>query len=232
MQYCEMSELPSPAELQKSWNDLRDIHTEYLKKHAVKIPKHERYDQVAKSIWLAVLHFYKNEPVHKDLISDVCQRDRPTLGRDQQVRHLKRDGWKLTGSGGCHQLDPYQPSLEWLNESTRHERRLNATTFAELKKQYGNKCATCGAMEGRPDSRYGEDIVLLQQGHMNPHQAAGKGNIIPQCQFCNRAYRRDFVFDEKGRAHAVADIGPVQRATSDVKRRIFEWLTNHFSSNR
>ena len=30
-------------------------------------------------------------------------------------------------------------------------------------------------------------------------------------QFCNRAYRRDFTFDEKGRTRAVADIGPAQR---------------------
>ena len=37
----------------------------------------------------------KNEEVHKDFISQVCQRDKPDLGQDQQVRHLKRDGWYL-----------------------------------------------------------------------------------------------------------------------------------------
>ncbi len=226
-----MSELPSQAELQKAWDDLRDIHTEYLQRHSVKIPNTLQYNQWAKSIWLAVLHFYKNTPVHKDKISEICQRDHPNLGRDQQVRHLKRDGWKLTGSHGFHQLDPYQPSLEWINKSTRREGRLKATTFDEIKNLYGNKCATCGAREGRPDTRYGQDIVTLQQGHLDPSKPAEQDNIIPQCQFCNRAYRRDFVFDDKGRVHAVADIGPVQRAALDVKKKILKWLDNHFSNN-
>lgn len=226
-----MSELPSQAELQKAWDDLRDIHTEYLQRHSVKIPNTLQYNQWAKSIWLAVLHFYKNTPVHKDLISEICQRDHPNLGKDQQVRHLKRDGWKLTGSHGFHQLDPYQPSLEWINKSARREGRLRATSFDEIKNLYGSKCATCGAKEGRPDTRYGQDIVTLQQGHLDPSKPTEQDNIIPQCQFCNRAYRRDFVFDEKGRVHAVADIGPVQRATLDVKKKILKWLNNHFSNN-
>lgn len=227
-----MSELPSREALQQSWEDLREIHTEYLQKYGVKIPDTQHYEKFAKSIWLAVLHHYHNKPVHKDLISDVCQRDSPQLGRDQQVRHLKRDGWKLTGSGGNHQLDPYQPSLEWINESVRREGRLRAKTFNEIKELYGHRCATCGARENRPDSRYGEDMVILQQGHKDPTKPALENNIIPQCQFCNRAYRRDFVFDEKGRVYAIADVGPVQRAALEVKKKILEWLKDYFYNNR
>ena len=222
-----MSELPTSEALQRAWDDLREIHTEYLQRHGVKIPDTGQYRRFAKSIWLAVLHYYQNKSVHKDTISDICQRDQPKLGRDQQVRHLKRDGWKLTGARGYHRLDPYQPSPEWVNEMARQRGRIEAETFAEVKQLYGDRCATCGARAGRPDSRYGEDIVILQQGHMEPTKPAIRENIIPQCQFCNRAYRRDYVFDDKGRVRAVADIGPVQRAAPAVKQKIWQWLKDN-----
>ena len=223
-----MSEpLPTEDQLQAAWNDLRDIHVRYLQRHGVKLPETEKYNGTAKSIWLSVLHHFTRQPVHKNFISDVCQRDKPELARDQQVRHLKRDGWHLTGTGGYHQLDPYQQSPEWITEQTRQTGRLNAKTFDDIKRKYGDSCATCGAREGRPDPRYGQDRVVLQQGHMDPTQAADDlQNIIPQCQFCNRAYRSDFVFDDKGRVHAVADIGPVRRASRQVQRKIRDWLTS------
>ena len=225
-----MSDLPSQQALQAAWANLREIHAQYLRRHGVKIPNTDSYDARAKSIWLAVLHEAAGKPVHKNIISDVCQRDKPGLARDQQVRHLKRDGWRLAGEGGLHTLDPYQPSLEWINQRARRAGRLSAKTFAELKGVYGESCATCGAREGRPDPRYGADAVILQQGHMDPSKSADdRRNIIPQCQYCNRAYRGDFVFDVKGRAYALADIGPVQRASTAVKRKLYDWLTRFFS---
>jgi len=154
-------------------------------------------------------------------------RDNSDLGHDQQIRHLKRDGWHLSGRGK-HKLDPFKPSTEWLNEKTRREVRLNANDFIDIKVAYGNKCATCGAREGRPDSRYGDDLVELQQGHMDPSKPLDLQNIIPQCQFCNWAYRGDFVFDDKGRAWAIADIGPVERSSDSVKSKVFKWLSSLF----
>lgn len=222
-------ELPKREELQLAWEEIQDIHSRFLKRHEVKIPNATRYNEIAKSIWLSVLHHYKDKEVHKDLISDVCQRDLPGSARDQQVRHLKRDGWRLAPSRrGCHLLDPYRPSTEWINEKARRDGILNAETFDDIKNAYGDSCATCGAREGRPDPRYGEDRVVLQRGHRDPSKPATKTNIIPQCQFCNRAYRKDFVFDEKGRAWAVADVGPIQRATQEIKRRVFDWLNEYF----
>lgn len=222
-------ELPTSADLQAAWEDLQDIYVSHLERHEVKIPQTDYYDGLAKSIWLSVLHYHEGKEVHKDLISDVCQRDLPGSARDQQVRHLKRDGWRLASAKrGYHKLDPYQPSLEWINDKARRDGILNARSFEDIKVVFGHTCATCGAREGRPDRRYGEDKVVLQQGHRDPHQpATDKNNIIPQCQFCNRAYRGDFVFDENGRVRAVAGIGPIQRATLEIKRKVFAWLSEH-----
>ncbi len=221
--------LPTESELQEAWIELQEIHETYLLPYEVKIPHVDQYYETARSIWLAVLFYYKEEQVHKDVISDVCQRDKPGLARDQQVRHLKREGWHLSGKGGYHSLDPFQPSPEWVTERNRRSGRLGAADFTQLKKFYGNACATCGAKEGRPDPRYGQDIVALQHGHMDPAKPANdKDNIIPQCQFCNRAYRSDYVFDDKGRVYAVADVGPVRRASRQVQKKIYEWLMSVF----
>ncbi len=217
--------LPTPDDLQKSWEDLCNIHAQHLEKHGVKLPKVKRYNEKAKSIWLAVLYYYKGENVHKSFISQICQRDNPNLGPDQQVRHLKRDGWYLTGEQGNHQLDPYKPSLEWETDKKRRDGRLNAKYFDDIKETYENRCATCGTKEGEPSHRYGEDEVKLQRGYIDPDESPTDiNNIIPQCQYCNRAYRRDYVFDEKGRVSAIADVRPVRKASEAVQRKVFEWL--------
>lgn len=224
-----MKDLPSQDELQQAWEDLCNIHAQYLKEHEVVLPNVKQYNELAKSIWLAVLHYYSGEEVHKRFISQVCQRDKPSLGPDQQVRHLKPDGWYLTGKGGYHRLDPYKPSPELETNKKRRDGRLNAKTFEDLKTVYEMRCATCGTEEGQPNSRYGEDKVVLQQGHMDPSKSATDiDNIIPQCQFCNRAYRDDFVFDEKGRVSAIASVRPVRKAAEAVQRKVFEWLKNKF----
>ena len=222
--------LPTPHELQKTWEDLCNIYLQHLEQHEVKIPNVRRYNERAKSIWLAVLHYYKDENVHKDDISKVCQRDKPSLKGDQQVRHLKRDGWHLTSDGkGNHLLNPYKPSPEWETDRKRREGRLTATTFEDIKSTYENRCATCGTKEGEPSHRYGEDKVVLQQGHKDPAKPATDiNNIIPQCQFCNRAYRGDYVFDDKGRVSAIADLRPVQKASKSVQEKVYEWLKKQF----
>lgn len=221
---------PTPDDLQKSWEDLYNIYVQHLKEHEVKLPNVRRYNEQAKSIWLAVLHYYKGENVHKSFISEICQRDNPNLGPDQQVRHLKRDGWHLTNDGrGNHLLDPYQPSSEWETDKKRRHGRLRAKDFNGIKDAYENRCASCGTKEGEPSHRYGEDKVILQQGHKDPSKSpTDLNNIIPQCQFCNQAYRGDYVFDEKGRVSAIADLRPVRKATKAIQRKVYEWLKTQF----
>ena len=222
-----MRNIPTPTELQKSWEDLRRIHAEHLEQHGVKLPKGTDYRSSGKSIQLTVLHYYVGESVDKNLISQVCQRDAPHLAADQQVRHLKREGWHLTGRGS-HTLDPYKVSPEFETDIRRRQGTINAETFEELKGIFFYKCATCGAEEGKTNDRYGDDIVELQRGHKDPAKPMTKDNIIPQCQFCNRAYRADFVFDDKGRVSHIADIRPVRKASRTVQRKVWEWLKKHF----
>ena len=225
-----MTALPSRKELQIAWEELREIHRAHLGVHDVKIPRAKSYDGSQKSMWLAMLYLNRDREVHKDEMSELARRDMPRLGADQQVRHLKRDGWTLFGKRGYHRLDPFNASPEFIRESARKRQRLAAADFDDLKNAFGGRCATCGATENQPDPRYGGDLVSLQPGHKNPAKAGDdRDNIIPQCQFCNRGYKDDFTFDDKGRVRAIAGIGPVRRATLDVQRRVYDWLRSKFS---
>ncbi|MGI9250080.1 MAG: hypothetical protein ACR2PR_02630 [Pseudohongiellaceae bacterium] len=223
-------DLPSKKELQEAWLKVKDIHREYLARHNVNLPDAKNYWETSKSMWLAVLLHYEGQEVDKNFMMKVAERDRPNHAGDQQVRHLKRDGWEIGDIKGKHKLDPYKPSMEFLNVDRRKSKTLSASTFGEIKEAYGFKCATCGGKEGQPDSRYGSEKIKLQKAHMNPLDRGDiKGNIIPQCQFCNRAYRGDYVFDDKGRVKSVADVRPVQKADKKVQRMILKWLEKHMS---
>ena len=225
-----MNELPAPDRLQKAWEELREIHEEYLAVHDVTIPRVERYNERQKAMWLAMLFLNRHREVHKDEMSALARRDMPKLGADQQVRHLKRDGWALSGERGRHRLDPFAPSPEFVRQSARKRSRLSAEDFERLKRAFGGRCATCGAREGRPDPRYGGNPVVLQPGHKNPADAGDDpDNILPQCQFCNQGYKDDFVFDDRGRVRAIAGVGPVRRARRDVQRKVYGWLKKRFS---
>ena len=218
--------LPSLRELEDAYREAAAAHERHLKAHGVNLPDKASY----KWIWLAMLCHYKGDNVHKDEISRAVQRTFPNAGQDQQVRHLKRDGWDIAGSGGFHALKypPHRPSPEFENDQRRRSGEMSAKNFEDIKKVFNYCCATCGAKEGESSPRYGDDIVRLQKGHKDPDEPAAVGNIIPQCQFCNRAYRRDFVFDDKGRVRAVADVRPVKLAAEKVKRKIWEYLRGMF----
>ena len=101
---------------------------------------------------------------------------------------------------------------------------MGTADFEEKKKAFGFRCATCGAVEEETDPRYG-GVVELRQCPRDPRKPTDDyQNIIPQCANCSKAYEDDFVFDERGRAYAVAGIGPVKRASKAVKQKIFESL--------
>lgn len=203
----------------------------YLKRHGVKLSSKKNAQG---RLWLAILLIvnerWPDAWIHKDDISILVHRVVPSMGGDQQVRHLKRDGWNLeTAKAGVHRMtDPFRPSSEWHNDQQRRI-ALASNDFEAIKEAESFRCATCGAKEGIPHPKYGsQDPVKLQQGHMDPERAGIKGNIIPQCQFCNRTHRDDFVFDDKGRPVSVASLRPIKRASERVKRMLYDFLKGYF----
>ena len=219
--------LPTRQELEAAYSEAARIHEEHLKRHGVRLPPKTS----VKWVWLAMLYHHLGDRVHKNEISEATRSIFPDAAPDQQVRHLVRDGWNVENIGnGSHVLhDPTRPSATYRTDQARREGRLSAQSFSDLKAVYGNRCASCGSAEGEINPRYGAGKVQLQQGHKDPNgRADDVENIIPQCQFCNRAYRGDFVFDDKGRVKAVADVRPVRRASESVQRKIWSYLKHKF----
>ena len=216
-------------QITEAWHELQAIYDANLAEYGVKWP------QVGtnKQVWLAVLfHGYKNCPgvmINKNQIAKIVNAHMPGSATDQQVRHLKRDGWYLKNDGkGGHALNPYKVSTEFVKDSIKRTDLLKDKNFQEIKEIYGNRCATCGAQEGDTNWRYGDDLVKLQKGHKDPSKPSVAENIIPQCQFCNRAYQDYYVFDDKGRVKTIASIKPVQKASKAVKQKVYEFLKNSF----
>lgn len=76
---------------------------------------------------------------------------------------------------------------------------------------------TCGSIEGRPHNIRKNETTQIQKGHMDPSKPLEMGNIIPQCQICNRPDRDRWIYDNTGRVIAVAD-------SEDEKRVVEKYL--------
>ena len=216
----------------QTWLELKAIHTEHLATYGVELPR----EGSNKQLQLIVLYeAYKHSPqqfIHKDAISIAIRKINPQAATDQQVRHLRAKGWNIENDGkGNHRfIDPTRPSPEIARQAVKRSSLLSATDFEGIKAAHNNRCITCGSQEGESNWRYGDTPIKLQKGHKDPRKSEAQGNIIPQCQFCNQAYKSDFTFDDKGRVRAVAGIGAVKRATKAVQKEVWEFLKTKFGS--
>ena len=163
-------------------------------------------------------------------MSEFVRRYIKDAALDQQVRHLGTQyfwyvlnrGAKIPNtdatvpSGYNYLVSIEMPNPRAVAEAIKRTGRLCAKNFSELKLAYGGKCATCGIEEGKKDFR-NEEIVFLQQGHMNPRKALTLENTIPQCQYCNQTYKDYFLFNEHGRVVAVNNPLILLKSPKDVQ---------------
>ena len=99
-------------------------------------------------------------------------------------------------------------SLDKIYPNFTHKRRdcnLDFEGWEKIKKDYDNRCATCGSKEGEINIRYPGTTTKLQKGHMDPNKKLDANNIIPQCDKCNRPDRNYFVYNNKGRVVKIAN---------------------------
>lgn len=64
---------------------------------------------------------------------------------------------------------------------------------------------------------YAKVRTELMAAHMDPRKPLKSGNIIPQCEMCNRAYRNYWVFDNTGRLIAVSNPEIILRSAEEVQ---------------
>lgn len=142
-------------------------------------------------------------------------------GYNARSRHgLMPDGTRVR-SGYYALVNLTEPLPEW--RAHRH-RSVNRGDWTDIKQQYGHRCACCGSLEGQPNHKKPTTVTVLEQGHMDPGLPLGPGNIIPQCQVCNKPYKNTVVFDTQGYVWALGDPTLVLRSRPEIKQRILQAL--------
>jgi len=224
----------------KQYNFVKSFHDKYLKKFAVAMPKlYDKNKHFTKNALVLVylsFGYPKTKAVSKTELTKFMRQFYPDINDVQQARHLgAQDGWWIVAGGrdnividvqrGSYQLynleEPY-PSFK------KGHRVEGIGDWQKLKEAYGLRCATCGSREGEPHFHWPATKTKLQKSHMDPNKPLKAGNVIPQCQKCNRADRNRWVYDEKGRVIKLAKPSFVKNFDKDVRRKILAILKKEF----
>jgi hypothetical protein len=215
---------------------ISDFHEKFLKKFGVKLP--ELYDSNKKFTKNALVLVYlsmgypKTKVVTKTELTYFMREFYPDTADVQQARHLgAQDGWWIVAGGrdnivekvkrGSYKLYTLERPYPGFKKGHREK---DVSNWDELKAAYGYRCATCGSREGDPHLHWPGTKTKLQQAHKDPNKPLRPGNIIPQCQKCNRADRNRWVYDDKGRVIKLADPLFVKNFDKEVRCKIYKIL--------
>lgn len=210
-----------------------------LQKYGIIFPK----PNTCKYYQLLFLYYYKTQMVHKNVITQFIHEKIPEASGDQQIRHLAgicgyniairgdKIGNEIVPTGYYCLLTMTLPKPSWLKRKNFRAIVLPDDDFIKIKQQYQNCCATCGAIEGEPHRYYG-GVVQLQKGHMNPNLPLKNGNIIPQCQYCNRDfYKNNFIFNEFGQPITINNPSYILRAPDAIQKEVYALLKQKYEVN-
>lgn len=229
-------------EIENLYMELKKYHEQYLKKFNVKLPRLKTRDKFTKNALVLVYLFNKfEEPVTKEELTYFLSLYDERSNDVQQGRHLgQQSGWFIiTGTRNDEQCEKYNVKYgeyalisvkEYYPEFKHLKREVNITDdeWNNLKKEYNNKCATCGSIEGEKNFHYPNIITSLQKGHMNPNEELKLGNIIPQCSECNRQDRNYFIYNKKGRVVKIANPSFVLKSDEKTKKEMLKILNHEF----
>ena len=235
----------TPQKIEQSYAIISKYYNQYLKENKVKLPRLKNGNQYTKDAIVLICLFQgypktrvwtKEELTH--IIRDLID---PKVNDVQQARHLgHQKGWYiLSGTrrdneaidAGLRPGDYWLKTLEEPYPGYNASRRTVTEDFDELKAAYEYRCACCGSKEGEKNFRNPSKITRLQMGHMDPSKELSPGNIIPQCDECNRADRDWWVFDANGRVVGIGSETVIDRCSDEIKRRIYERLKKQYEKN-
>ena len=223
------------AKRDEIWQALVDDYNNVLKVDGVKIPKRNS----SKASWLILLKAFETAQVQKEVFGEFAKIENPNASGDQQVRHLKRDGWYVLGAGDkIPHTQQTIPAGDYLMVTSRQKHpdysnqtagnTLTQAEFEKTKNAFGNRCASCGSVEGQPHRYHSTKIVTLHKGHMDPNKPLTKENVIPQCQVCNQSYKDKFIFDKTGKVRKINSVDLVIAADIQLQEKIFKRLKPKF----
>ena len=219
---------------------ISQFYTKYLEPYGVKLPKlYDKNGHFTKDA-LVLCYLARGYPetkiVSKEELTKYIRTYYPDTNDVQQARHLgAQQGWWIVAGGrdnivlnikrGEYQL--YTLEQPYPNFKKGH-RLEDSEDFETIKANYNFRCATCGSQEGKPHLHWTATKTILQKSHKDPNKPLTSGNIITQCQKCNRADRNRWVYDDKGRVIKLADASSVRNFDNEVKEKIYRILYNEY----
>jgi len=230
----------SSGEIKKQYLFIKEFHRKYLEKFGVKMPKlydgGKNFTKNALVLVYLSLNYPKTKIVSKTELTDFIRQFYPSVNDVQQARHLgAQDGWWIVAGGrdnivvniarGSYQLYTLQEPYPGFKKG---HRIANIENWEEIKAAYGYRCASCGSREGEPNFHWPGTKTKLQKAHKDPNKPLIAGNIIPQCQKCNRADRNRWVYDDKGRVIKLAQASFVKNFDKNVRWKIYKILFKEF----
>jgi len=214
-------------------------HGKCLNKYGVKLPKLVNSKGYYTKDALVLVYLSQNYPntkiTSKEELTGFIREFYSNVNDVQQARHLgAQKGWFIV-AGGRDNIDFELLRGEYkLISLTKpypafHGHRIEITEdWKKLKKRYGNRCATCGSIEGKPNIHWPNTITRLQKSHIDPNKPLIAGNMIPQCQKCNRADRNNWVYDERGRVIKLANPNVIKRSDDEIRLKVYKILYEEF----
>ena len=223
-------------EIEKVFAMIQNHYDTYLRQHKVKAinlrDKNGDFTGYALVLCYLAKDYPNTKAISKSDLTSFVRGFYPDTADVQQARHLaKQKGYYIISGtrgdigqkieAGYYQLTTLQKPYP----SYKPDRRsgVESASFEELKKEYDYKCATCGSEEDKPHNIRKNEITKLQAGHINPALPLEIGNIIPQCQVCNRPDRDRWIYDKTGRV--------IEIAHSDDGKRVVEKYLKKASKN-
>lgn len=230
----------SKSEIEKQYFFIKKYHDKYLKKYSVVMPKlYDNKKEFTKNSLVLVylsLGYPRTNVVSKTELTLFVRDFDSTVNDVQQARHLgAQDGWWIVAGGRDNivakiKKDFYQLyTLEQPYPGFKKGHRIAETDdWKKIKEKYNYRCATCGSQEDKPHFHWPATKTILQKAHMDSNKPLVAGNIIPQCQKCNRGDRNRWVYDDKGRVIKLADANFVRNFDKEVRKKIYRILYKEF----
>jgi predicted restriction endonuclease len=230
----------SDEKIKKIYDMLCEYYDKYLRQYGVKLPKlTDKEGNYTKDALVLVYlsHGYpKTKSASKGELTQFIRQFYPDVADVQQARHLgAQKGWFIvSGTRGNRHVTLKSGEYKLITFEKPYpafkEHRIEETgEWKNLKKQYGYGCVTCGSREGNPHIHWPNTITRLQKAHINPNKPLVAGNIIPQCEKCNRADRNNWVYDERGRVIKLANPNVIKRSDKEVRWRVYKILYQEFN---
>ena len=233
-------------QIKDTYETIKQYHEKYLKSHGVSLPNLKRGESYTKDALVLIYLAYGypiTRTISKDELTEFIRHYDPKVLDVQQARHLgAQKGWFiLSGTrndNASENIKPGEYKLKTLEEpypgftSERREELIDGDYWENLKMNYGYRCACCGSKEGEPHRYWKNTKTILQKGHKDPSKPLEAGNIIPQCEKCNRPDRNYWIYDDKGRVIRIANAKVIDNCSKKVKIEIYTRLYAEFNGKK